>query len=66
MIVHETVAEVVDAVVVDPHEIPGLKLHERSGRRVDAAVLGDDFCDILKTVVFFLVDSGKLRDEECD
>ena len=43
VVFHEGVAEVVDGVVVNAHQVPGLVLDQRGGGGVDAGAVRDDF-----------------------
>ena len=42
MILHEAMAKVVDSIVVDAHQIPGLMLHGGGGRRMNARAVGNN------------------------
>jgi len=42
VVFHERVAEVVDGVVIDAHQVPRLVLDQRGGGGVDAGAIGDD------------------------
>ena len=56
MVVHEAVAEVVDAVVVDGEKIPGFVLQDPGGGVVDGTVFGKNFGERLQAFIFFLID----------
>jgi hypothetical protein len=62
MVLHEAVAEVVDGVVIDGEEIPGLVVDQPRGRRVDADALAQCLAHE-QTPVFGLIDRLRVRDE---
>ena len=53
VVFHEGVAEVVDGVVVNAHQVPGLVLDQGGGGGVDAGAVGDDFRKRLDARVLF-------------
>ena len=56
MVLHEAVAEVVDAVQVHRHEVPRLELHERGRGGVDRGDLADHLRERLQALVLLLID----------
>ncbi len=53
VIFHERVAEVVDGVVIDAHQVPGLVLDQGGGGGVDAGAVRDDLGERLDARVLF-------------
>ena len=66
MVPHEAMAEMVDRVVVDGHEVPRLQLHDSRRGGVDGGALGDDLRQTLQALVLLLVDSRGVGDERQD
>ena len=58
---HEPVAEVIDAVVIDSHEIPRFVLQNPSRSVVDGTVLGQDFGERHQALVLLLIDLRRAR-----
>ena len=58
VVLHETVAEMVDAVKIDTHEIPRLQLHQRRRGGMDAGNFRQHLGNRADAFVFFLVDFG--------
>ena len=58
---HESVAEVIDSVVIDGHEIPWLVLQDPSGGIVDRAILSKNLGECLEPLVPLLIDLGGAR-----
>ena len=58
---HEPVAEVIDAVVIDGQEIPRLILQNPGSGVVDGTVLGQDLGERHQTLVLLLIDFGRAR-----
>src|SRR5262249_14628103 len=61
MEIHEAMAEVVDAVVIDGQKIPWFVLQDPGGGVMDGTVFGKNFCERSKALVFFLIDFGSAR-----
>ena len=66
VVLHETMAKVVDPVVVDRHEVPRLELHQRRGSSMDAHGVRKGLGKTDETFIFFLVDFRKFRNERTD
>ena len=66
VVLHEAVAEVVDAVQVHRHEVPRLELHERGRGGMDRGDLADDLGERLQALVLLLIDLVAVGDERPD
>src|SRR5436309_16068044 len=56
----------IDPVVIDRGEIPRLALHQSSRDRVNRSIVTQDFGKGTKSLVFFLIDLGRVGNEGQD
>ena len=66
VVLHESMAEVIDAVVVHRHEIPGLQLHHRGRGGVNARSLRQYLGNLPEARILFLIDLRGVRNERKD
>ncbi len=66
VVLHEAVTEVIDPVVVDRHEVPGLELHQRRRRTVNGDGVGERLRESGQSLVLLLIDFRELRNEGAD
>jgi len=63
VILHESMAEMVDRVIVDRHEVPGLELHRRRRGGVDRRALAEHLRHGLGSTILLLIDFGQFWEE---